>query len=68
MDVKVIRSNKKTFAIQVNFDLSVTVRAPGRASAKDIDRMLRKKQPWIEKHLGNMKKKRRGMNIGSFNR
>ena len=58
MDVKVIRSNKKTFAIQVNFDLSVTVRVPKRASAKDVDRILREKQPWIEKHLENMKKKK----------
>lgn len=28
MDVKIIRSNRKTVAIQVNSDLSITVRAP----------------------------------------
>lgn len=47
-DVKVICSNRKTFAIQVNFDLSVTVRVPKRASAKDIDRILREKHAALD--------------------
>ena len=37
MDVKIIRSNRKTVAIQVNSDLSLTVRAPHFASEKDIE-------------------------------
>ena len=44
MDVTVIRSNRKTLAIQVNSDLSVTVRAPRRASQKDIERILKEKE------------------------
>ena len=37
MEVTVIRSNRKTMAIQVNSDLTVTVRAPMRASSKEIE-------------------------------
>ena len=51
MEVAVIRSNRKTVAIQVNSDLSVTVRAPRRASQKDIERILKEKEAWILKHV-----------------
>lgn len=51
MEVTVIRSARKTLAIQVNPDLTVTVRAPKRASAKEIQRVLAEKEDWIEKHL-----------------
>ena len=37
MEVTVIRSNRKTMAIQVNSDLTVTVRAPMCASSKEIE-------------------------------
>ena len=58
MEVTVIRSNRKTMAIQVNSDLSVTVRAPRLASEKDIDRILKEKEAWICKHIEEMKKKK----------
>ncbi len=51
MDVTVIRSNRKSVAIQVNPDMTVTVRAPKRASMRDIERLLREKEPWIRKHI-----------------
>lgn len=50
MDVTVIRSNRKTVTIQVNADLSVTMRAPLRATKKDIEKILKEKEPWILKH------------------
>ncbi len=56
--VNVIRSNRRTIAIQVNPDLTVTVRAPRRATQREIDRILREKQPWIQKHMEQMKEKR----------
>lgn len=58
MEFKVIRSNRKTVAIQVNSDLSVTVRAPKRASQKEIERILSEKEAWICKHLERFKKKK----------
>lgn len=55
MKVTVIRSNRKTVAIQVNSDLSVTVRAPRSASEKDIEEILKKKKAWISKHIEKIK-------------
>ena len=55
MKVTVIRSNRKTVAIQVNSDLSVTVRAPRSASEKDIEDILKKKEVWISKHIEKIK-------------
>ena len=58
MKVTVIRSNRKTMAIQVNSDLTVTVRAPRCASSNDIERILREKEPWIRKHIEQMQEKK----------
>lgn len=56
MKVTVIRSNRKTVAIQVNSDLSITVRAPRSASEKDIEEILKRKEAWISKHIEKIKK------------
>lgn len=56
MKVTVIRSNRKTVAIQVNSDLSVTVRAPRSVSEKDIEEILKKKEAWISRHIEKIKK------------
>ena len=58
IQITVIHSNRRTIAIQVNPDLTVTVRAPRRATQREIDRILREKQPWIQKHMEQMKEKR----------
>ncbi len=58
MEVTIIRSNRKTVAIQVNTDLTVTVRVPKRAATKDIERILREREPWIQKHIEQMRIKR----------
>lgn len=58
MKVTVIRSNRKTMAIQVNSDLTVTVRAPRCASSNDIERILCEKEPWIRKHMEQMQEKK----------
>jgi predicted metal-dependent hydrolase len=55
MKVTVIRSNRKTVAIQVNSNLSVTVRAPRSAAEKDIEEILKKKEAWISKHIEKIK-------------
>lgn len=58
MDITVIRSNRKTVAIQVNSDLSVTVRVPRCASQKDIERILKEKESWICEHMELIKEKK----------
>ena len=59
MDAKIIRSNRKTVAIQVNSDLSITVRAPRFASEKDIEEILMKKEAWISKHIEEIKTRKK---------
>lgn len=51
MKVTVIRSKRKTVSIRVNSDLSVTVRGPKRITQREVERILREKEAWIQKHL-----------------
>ena len=57
MEVKIIRSNRKTVSIQVNQDLSITVRAPQRVTQKEIKRILEKNDSWIQKHIEMLREK-----------
>jgi len=47
---KIIRSNRKTMAIQIMPDGEVVVRCPKRMPAETIKGFLESKSPWIEKH------------------
>lgn len=47
---RVIRSSRKTVAIQIMPDGEVVVRAPMRMPATAIHRFVEEKQGWIEKH------------------
>lgn len=58
VEVTVIRSNRKTVTIQVNADMTVTVRVPRRAAQKDIERILKEKESWINKHIEQIKTKK----------
>lgn len=58
MEVMVIKSNRKTVSIQVNADLSVTVRVPRQAAQKDIDKILKENEPWILEHVDQIRKKK----------
>ena len=69
--ITVIRSNRKTISIQVNPDLTVTVRAPKRLPQREIDRILKEKESWINKHIDkikNRKEKYNSANAKPFNR
>ncbi len=46
----IIRSKRKTVGIQIAADGSVVVRAPMKASKRDIDAIVAKHAQWIEKH------------------
>lgn len=61
MEVRLIRSNRKTLAIQVNPDLSITVRAPRYASKREIDRIVEKNEAWIHKHIEKLRRTRQNM-------
>ena len=53
-----IRSDRKTLAIQIRDEETVIVRAPRRAAKRDIDRILQEKDGWIKKHLAEFKEKK----------
>lgn len=57
LEVTVIRSDRKTISIQVNQDLTVTVRVPRRTSKKDIDRILQEKESWIRKAINEVRER-----------
>ena len=50
MDYKIIRSDRKTVAIVVSADGTVTVRAPKKATDAYIRSIVEQKKDWIEKH------------------
>lgn len=52
---EIIKSRRKTIAIQIKPDCRVVVRAPYGMSKSAIDRFVNEKSSWIEKHLDKMK-------------
>ena len=51
MDYTVIRSNRKTVAIQITHDGELVVRCPRGTSAKEIEAIVESRRVWIEAHL-----------------
>ena len=68
VEVTVIKSNRKTAAIQVNFDLSVTLRVPKRATQGDINRILKEKENWILKHIEDIKQRKAAFDASASER
>lgn len=58
MEYTLIRSKRKTLAIQITREARVVVRAPLRCPQRDIDRFLREKEGWISAHLAKMQARR----------
>jgi predicted metal-dependent hydrolase len=65
MEVTVIKSRRKTIAIQVNSDLSVTVRAPYGVTEKYIEEFLNKNEAWISKQMNEIKVKKKSVESGN---
>ena len=51
MDIVVIRSDRRSFAIEIGMDKKIKVRVPRRASKAQIEEMLKAKHDWILKTL-----------------
>ena len=51
MEYEIIRSSRRTIAIQIAPDGRVIVRSPRHMSRNSVDEFVRSKQVWIEKHL-----------------
>ncbi len=51
MEYKLIYSNRKTLALEINENCEVIIRAPRFASKRQIEKFVQDKQNWIEKTL-----------------
>ena len=58
MDYTLIRSRRKTLAIEITREARLLVRAPLGCPQRDIDRFLAKKQDWIAVHTARMQARR----------
>lgn len=59
MDVRVIRSKRKTLSLEISKEGEPLVRAPGNLSDASIDRFVRAHEDWIVKHLAIVKERNR---------
>ena len=58
MEYQLIRSKRKTLAIEITRDARLVVRAPLRCSQARIEQFLQEKQDWITLHLQKMQQRR----------
>ena len=56
MNIQIIRSRRRTMSIEIKGADEVVVRAPLRASQKDIDAFIKKHSVWIAGHLEKARK------------
>ena len=56
-DIEIIRSDRRTVALEVRRDLSVVVRAPRRMPRAEIVRFVESEEAWIEPHIALMRQK-----------
>ena len=47
---KIIKSNRKSFGLQINKEGQLIVRAPKRATQREIHEIVERKRSWILKH------------------
>ncbi len=63
--INVIRSNRRTIAVEIKSDLQIIVRVPIRMKDKDIERFLEENKTLIEKHIEAVKN-RKAQQLQSF--
>lgn len=56
-DVKVVKSDRRSFCLEISPRLEVLLRVPKRASDESVRAFFESKRKWLDKHLLIMKKK-----------
>ena len=51
MEYELIRSKRKSIAIEITRDCRLIVRAPSRCARAEIDRFVNSRRDWIESHM-----------------
>ena len=57
--MKIIRSNRKTFALQIKPREGLIVRVPLRATQEQVEKFINDNKDWIEKHLKAMEERQK---------
>lgn len=60
-EIRILRSSRRTVAIQIDEELQITVRAPLRMSDAAIEEFLEERSAWIEKHLRKMEERTKAL-------
>ena len=60
-NIRLVRSYRRTIALQIERDLRLTVRAPYGMTEEQICRFIEEKSGWIEKHMQGMREKREAL-------
>ena len=60
--IEIIRSSRKTLAIEIRPDMRVIVRAPYQASGSYIEQFIADRTDWIVEHLRKLEQKNRQCN------
>ena len=58
-EITLIRSRRKSLAIEITPELQVVVRAPARMPVREINAFVKEKDDWIREHLQRMAEKKR---------
>lgn len=57
IEIKIIRSSRKTLSLEITKEAEVLVRAPYRMKQAEIESFIQKKSDWIMKHLETMQER-----------
>ena len=58
MQIKIIRSRRRTMSLEVTRDGTVQVRAPLRMPPQEIERFIKEKEGWLRKHLEKVQERK----------
>ena len=57
MEIKIIKSNRKTLSLSVDDDMRAVVKAPYFVTNREIDAFVSKNEAWLENAIERKKKK-----------
>ncbi|MBT3864969.1 M48 family metallopeptidase [Candidatus Peregrinibacteria bacterium] len=66
MSYTLIRSSRRTIAIQINAEKGVVIRAPRLVSERRIEKFLKEKEDWVQKHLQKIEHNRANTKKNKF--
>jgi predicted metal-dependent hydrolase len=57
LNVRIIRSDRRTIALQITPEGEILLRAPRLCSEAQLRRIVEEKRPWLEKHLAQVQQR-----------